>query len=219
MPATPAQLAVYAHTLRKVADREDAAGRPDLAQDLRAVMTFVEDCAAAMVAPAPPITVPVPAVNADDPIVLHTDGACSGNPGPGGWAVLVGPPENGVSYSGGNPATTNNRMEMAAMVRALEHCVHTPGAYRIRSDSQYVLKGLTEWMRGWKARGWRKGDGKPVENRDLWETLDAALTAAKAVSTVELAYVKGHAGDPGNEACDEIAVASRDRAAASGVAF
>lgn len=145
--------------------------------------------------------------------VIHTDGACSGNPGPGGWAVIVD--RDGVRRSryGGDPATTNNRMEMTAMIVALREAATAGGQVVIRADSEYVIKGLTEWMPGWKARGWRNASGKPVVNRDLWEEMSAARAEAEAAGAlVVMEHVRGHSGDPGNEACDELAVRGRDEA-------
>lgn len=145
--------------------------------------------------------------------IIHTDGACSGNPGPGGWAVIVD--QNGMRSAryGGDPATTNNRMEMTAMIVALRDAATAGGQVVIRADSEYVIKGLTEWMPGWKARGWRNASGKPVVNRDLWEEMSAARAEAEAAGAlVVMEHVRGHSGDPGNEACDELAVRGRDEA-------
>lgn len=145
--------------------------------------------------------------------VIHTDGACSGNPGPGGWAVIVDHGGVRTGRYGGEPATTNNRMEMTAMIAAFREAARTGGEVIIRADSEYVLKGLTEWLPGWEARGWRNASGKPVVNRDLWEGMKAARAAAsKAGARVSLEHVRGHSGDPGNEACDELAVRGREEA-------
>lgn len=153
-------------------------------------------------------------------IRICTDGACSGNPGPGGWAVVI---ENNYLHpmSGGELETTNNRMEMTAMLNALTFAAEVKGGARIliRTDSKYVLDGLTSWIKGWKARDWRKSNGKPVENQDLWKRLDAAYEAAAKTKDVEIRHVKGHAGDPWNEACDKLAVAARIQVAETGKGF
>jgi ribonuclease HI len=134
---------------------------------------------------------------------IYTDGACSGNPGPGGWGVVVHF-TNGQQHELGSyeASTTNNRMEMQAAIAALEFWhQHGQGeAFTLLSDSQYVIKGITEWVRGWQRRGWKTASGQPVLNRDLWERLDALNSPA-----VQWQYVRGHSGDPGNERCDMIA--------------
>ncbi|TAD73184.1 MAG: ribonuclease HI [Oscillatoriales cyanobacterium] len=134
---------------------------------------------------------------------IYTDGACSGNPGPGGWGVVVRF-TNGQQHELGSyeAATTNNRMEMQAAIAALEFWhQHGQGeAFTLLSDSQYVIKGITEWVRGWQRRGWKTASGQPVLNRDLWERLDALNSPA-----VQWQYVRGHSGEPGNERCDTIA--------------
>ena len=132
-------------------------------------------------------------------IEAYTDGACSGNPGPGGWGVLIlsDPP---TRLRGGEAATTNNRMELTAAIEAL--AAHPPGtALRVYTDSQYVKNGVTQWVHGWKRNGWKTAARKPVKNQDLWQRLDG-LAAERAV---EWAWVKGHAGDPGNEEADRLA--------------
>ena len=135
-------------------------------------------------------------------LVIYTDGACSGNPGPGGWGVLMQSGGKARELSGGEAQTTNNRMEMTAAIRALEAI--KPG-YRggvvLYTDSTYLLKGITEWIHGWKRRGWKTSAKKPVLNADLWRELDALNSARD----VEWRWVKGHAGDPGNERADELA--------------
>lgn len=133
-------------------------------------------------------------------VVIYTDGACKGNPGRGGWGALL--EHNGVrkELKGGEAQTTNNRMEMMAAIVALE-TLKEPCAVLLHTDSTYVLKGLTEWMPGWKARGWKTADKKPVKNQDLWQRLDAAVARHK----VEWKWVKGHAGNPGNERADQLA--------------
>ena len=139
-------------------------------------------------------------------IEVFTDGACLGNPGPGGWGVLI--VDNGArrELNGGEAETTNNRMEMMAAIRALEE---TAGATAITlvTDSQYVKNGITSWIKGWKKNGWKNASKQPVKNRDLWERLDA-LTQNRAV---EWKWVKGHSGHPENDRVDELA---REAAAA-----
>lgn len=135
-------------------------------------------------------------------LTIYTDGACSGNPGPGGWGVLMQYGETEKTLYGGEPATTNNRMELMAAIRALEAIKSGyGGSITLWTDSTYVLKGITEWIHGWKARGWKKGDKKPVVNKDLWLELDALNSAYD----VNWKWVKGHAGVDGNERADELA--------------
>lgn len=134
--------------------------------------------------------------------VAYTDGACSGNPGRGGWGVVF---LDGRTFSGGEAATTNNRMEMMAVIRALEET--PPGdALTLHIDSQYVIKGITQWMAGWKRNGWLTAAKKPVKNKELWERLDA-LTDGRP-GRVEYKWVKGHSGDPHNDEADALAVAA-----------
>ncbi|MBA3856645.1 MAG: ribonuclease HI [Cyanobacteria bacterium PR.3.49] len=141
-------------------------------------------------------------------VLIYTDGACTGNPGPGGWACIVLLPDGNVhELGGGVKETTNNRMEMAAAIRALamlepkEQCPIV-----LYTDSSYVIKGITQWIWGWRSRGWKSADGKDVANRELWEELLRQVTRLKP-STIDWRYVRGHSGYPGNERCDEIAVA------------
>jgi ribonuclease HI len=131
---------------------------------------------------------------------VYADGACKGNPGPGGWGVLLVEGGRERELHGGEPATTNNRMELTAVIRALESL---PRGRRVRlyTDSQYVQKGITEWIHAWKRRGWRTADKKPVKNEDLWKQLDEAARHHR----VEWHWVKGHAGHPGNERADALA--------------
>jgi ribonuclease HI len=131
---------------------------------------------------------------------VYADGACKGNPGPGGWGVLLVEGGRERELHGGEPATTNNRMELTAVIRALESL---PRGRRVRlyTDSQYVQKGITEWIHAWKRRGWRTADNKPVKNEDLWKQLDEAARHHR----VEWHWVKGHAGHPGNERADALA--------------
>lgn len=133
-------------------------------------------------------------------VEIWTDGACKGNPGVGGWGALMRYGNNKKELFGGELETTNNRMEMMAVIQALQ-TLKRPMPIRLHVDSQYVKKGLTEWMQGWIARGWRTADKKPVKNQDLWEQLNQ-LTAQHDIQWI---WVKGHAGDPGNERADELA--------------
>ena len=133
-------------------------------------------------------------------VVAYTDGACSGNPGPGGWGVLLLWGDHEKELSGGEAATTNNRMELQAAIEAL--LAVKPGVpVAIHTDSTYVRDGITSWIGKWKRNGWKTAARKPVKNEDLWRRLDE-LTQARAVSWH---WVKGHAGDPGNERADELA--------------
>jgi len=135
-------------------------------------------------------------------LVIYTDGACSGNPGPGGWGVLMQFGDKEKTLKGGETETTNNRMEMMAAIKALEAIKPGyKGTVTLWTDSTYVLKGITEWIHGWKKRGWKKSDKKPVINKDLWQQLDA-LNAERDISWK---WVKGHAGIEGNERADELA--------------
>ncbi len=130
----------------------------------------------------------------------YTDGACRGNPGPGGWGVVLRAAGAEKEMFGGEPATTNNRMEMWAAISALE-ALRQPCQVRLFTDSQYVLKGMTEWLPGWKSRDWKTADRKPVKNVDLWQRLEQAA----ARHTVQWVWVRGHNGDPGNELADSLA--------------
>ena len=138
-------------------------------------------------------------------IEIYTDGACRGNPGPGGWAATLESCEHFRELSGAEADTTNNRMELTAVIRALE-ALKRPSQVIVHTDSEYVRRGITEWMRAWKARDWRTADRKPVKNRDLWELLDAAA----ARHEVDWRWVKGHSGVPGNERVDALANAAID---------
>ena len=138
-------------------------------------------------------------------IDIYTDGACRGNPGPGGWGALLLSGTRERELSGAEPATTNNRMELQAVISALQALKRRARA-RIYTDSQYVRLGITAWLTGWKARGWRTADRKPVKNQDLWEQLDALA----ADHELEWHWVKGHSGVPGNERCDALANAAID---------
>ena len=135
-----------------------------------------------------------------DRVAIWTDGACSGNPGPGGWGTLLRYGGAVRELSGGEPVTTNNRMELMAAIAALES-LSRPCAVDLYTDSQYLRGGVTGWMAGWKRNGWRTADKKPVKNQDLWERLDAAL----GHHTIAWHWVKGHAGHAENEQADLLA--------------
>lgn len=133
-------------------------------------------------------------------VEVFTDGACRGNPGPGGWGVLLRCRGHEKTLRGGEPQTTNNRMELTAAIRALES-LKRPCRVVLTTDSQYVRKGITEWMANWKRRGWKTADRKPVKNVDLWRRLDEA----RARHEVQWHWVRGHAGHPENELADRLA--------------
>ncbi len=136
-------------------------------------------------------------------ITIYTDGACKGNPGPGGWgAILRSQGHLEKELFGGEMLTTNNRMEMTAVIEALS-ALKRPCDIDLYIDSKYVLQGITEWLPGWKARGWKTAAKQPVKNVDLWQKLDALVSTAG--HTIEWVWVKGHAGDPGNERADALA--------------
>jgi ribonuclease HI len=133
-------------------------------------------------------------------VVIHTDGGCEGNPGPGGWAAVLRHGEQTWEVSGGEMATTNNRMELTAAIRALQ-ALRESCQVQLFTDSQYLRKGITEWIASWKARGWKTKEKQPVKNVDLWQQLDAAVGKHR----VEWKWLKGHAGHKDNERCDELA--------------
>ncbi len=135
-------------------------------------------------------------------IEIHTDGACKGNPGPGGWGVLLRSGHTEKELFGGELATTNNRMELTAVIEALA-ALKRPCQVSLYLDSEYVRKGITEWIHGWKARGWRTASKQPVKNVELWQRLDELV--ATAGHRIEWHWVRGHAGDPGNERADALA--------------
>jgi ribonuclease HI len=135
-------------------------------------------------------------------ITIYTDGACKGNPGPGGWGVLLKSGATEKELCGGERETTNNRMEMTAVIRALE-ALKRPCKVNLHLDSKYVLQGITEWLPGWKAKGWKTASKQPVKNVDLWQQLDALVNSGG--HEIEWIWVKGHAGDPGNERADALA--------------
>ena len=140
-------------------------------------------------------------------IVIFTDGACTGNPGPGGWASILASPKGRVKELGGyDPQTTNNRMELTGAIRALA-ALKPPlsGDVHLYTDSTYVIRGITQWIWGWRKRGWKTADGKDISNRELWEELSRQVTRLKP-ATIDWRYSRGHVGIPGNERCDEIAV-------------
>jgi ribonuclease HI len=131
---------------------------------------------------------------------IYTDGACSGNPGPGGWGVLLRYDGHEKELYGGEPLTTNNRMELMAAIMALES-LRRPVKARVHTDSQYLRGGITQWIHDWKRKGWRTADKKPVKNVDLWQRLEAALER----HDVQWLWVRGHAGHPENERADALA--------------
>jgi ribonuclease HI len=131
---------------------------------------------------------------------VFTDGACRGNPGPGGWGVVMRFGQHERELSGAEPATTNNRMELMAAIMALES-IKEPCTVELTTDSQYVRQGITQWLVNWKRNGWRTSDRKPVKNQDLWQRLDAAAAAHR----VDWHWVKGHSGHLENERCDTLA--------------
>lgn len=133
-------------------------------------------------------------------VEIYTDGACSGNPGPGGWGAILRSGRHEKEIWGGEPQTTNNRMELLAVIRALE-LLKRPVVAHVHTDSQYVQKGISEWIHGWKARGWKTAAKEPVKNADLWRELDAAASRHK----VSWIWVRGHAGHVENERADALA--------------
>ncbi|HYP69034.1 MAG TPA: ribonuclease HI [Thiobacillaceae bacterium] len=135
-----------------------------------------------------------------DIVDAYTDGACKGNPGPGGWGALLICGKHRKELFGGEAETTNNRMELKAVIEALNALTRSTKV-RLHTDSQYVHKGISLWLPGWKRKGWKTAEGKPVKNQDLW----LALEEAARLHTVEWVWVKGHAGHPGNERADELA--------------
>jgi ribonuclease HI len=146
-------------------------------------------------------------------VTIYTDGACKGNPGPGGWGAWLSSGGHDKELFGGEPSTTNNRMELTAPIEALASLKRSCDVV-IYLDSEYVRKGITEWIVNWQRRGWKTADGKPVKNADLWMRLDAL----RKLHTVDWRWVKGHAGDPGNERADSLAnkgVASLSKVRAS----
>lgn len=152
-------------------------------------------------------------------IIAYTDGACAGNPGPGGWAVVLearsdldGSLLKSRERSGGDPYATNNQMELMAVIQALD-ALTMPAEITIYTDSKYVMDGATQWMQNWKANNWLTASKKPVANKELWECLDKLLRQHR----VTFEWVKGHAGDPGNERVDQLACKARDLMKATNV--
>ncbi|HLJ53276.1 MAG TPA: ribonuclease HI [Rhizomicrobium sp.] len=139
----------------------------------------------------------------DTIIDIYTDGACSGNPGPGGWAAILRTKGHERELSGSEVATTNNRMELTAVIRALE-ALKRPSAIRLHTDSRYVMDGAAKWLPRWKANGWKTADKKPVKNAELWRALDAAMSGHR----ISWTWVAGHSGHPENERADELARAA-----------
>lgn len=135
-------------------------------------------------------------------VIVYTDGACKGNPGPGGWGVLLRSGAAEKELFGGEAQTTNNRMELTAVIEALA-ALKRPCEVALYLDSEYVRKGITEWLKGWKAKGWKTAAGQPVKNVDLWQRLDQLV--AQGGHRIHWHWVKGHAGDPGNERADALA--------------
>jgi ribonuclease HI len=133
-------------------------------------------------------------------IEIYTDGACRGNPGPGGWGVLLISGEQRKTLHGGETETTNNRMELTAAIEAL-NALRGSSRVILHTDSKYVMDGINDWMPNWKKRGWKTAAKKPVKNKDLWQALDAAVGR----HDIDWRWVKGHAGNPGNEMADELA--------------
>ena len=141
-----------------------------------------------------------PSPTSPPPVVIYTDGACSGNPGPGGWGVVLSYQGTEKEMCGGEPDTTNNRMELMAAIIALETLTR-PMPVQLFTDSAYVKNGITDWLPGWKAKNWRTAAKKPVKNADLWQRLDTA----RQRHAIDWCWVKGHAGNPGNERADRLA--------------
>lgn len=141
-----------------------------------------------------------------DHVEIFTDGACSGNPGPGGWGAVMRFNHQEKDLSGGEKDTTNNRMEMMAVIAALE-ALKRPCQVTITTDSQYVMKGMTEWLPGWKTKNWRTASKQPVKNADLWQRMEKAA----AIHQLTWQWVRGHSGHPENERADQLAVAAREK--------
>lgn len=141
-------------------------------------------------------------------IIIFSDGACSGNPGPGGWgSVIVLPDDSVIEMGAGDPSTTNNRMEMIASLEALKALKDVLNPIDFYTDSTYLIRGITQWIFGWRRKGWKTAEGGDVSNKDIWEELSKVVQARGAEGKIEWKYSRGHIGIPGNERCDEIAVA------------
>jgi ribonuclease HI len=138
-------------------------------------------------------------------VEIYTDGSCRGNPGPGGWAALLTNGGHETILQGAELETTNNRMELTAAIRALQSLAE-PSAVTLYTDSEYVMKGINEWLPAWKARGWKTAAKKPVKNQDLWQALDSAVVAHR----IAWRWVRGHTGNPGNERVDRLANSAID---------
>ncbi|HEY7188206.1 MAG TPA: ribonuclease HI [Vicinamibacterales bacterium] len=146
-------------------------------------------------------------MDTSSPIIVFTDGAAKGNPGPGGWgAIVVTPDQHILELGGGSPHTTNNRMELSGAISALQHVANQSGPVAIYTDSTYLIRGITQWVWSWKKRGWKTAEGGDVLNKELWEQL-SSLVGARARSDVRWHWVRGHVGTPGNERADQISVA------------
>ncbi len=133
-------------------------------------------------------------------VIIYSDGACSGNPGPGGWGALLRFGRHEKELSGGEPATTNNRMELMAAIQSLK-ALNQPCRVDFYTDSSYVKNGIEQWLKNWKARGWKTASKKPVKNQDLWQALDVAIQPHR----IQWYWVRGHAGDRDNERVDQLA--------------
>jgi len=138
----------------------------------------------------------------DKPVEIFCDGSCLGNPGPGGWGAILRKAGTEREISGGANSTTNNRMELAAAVEAL-NIINKPSRVTVTTDSQYLVKGMTDWMKTWIKKGWRTSGGKPVKNRELWEELNRLAS----IHRIKWKWIRGHAGHPENERCDRLAMA------------
>lgn len=142
-------------------------------------------------------------------VIIYTDGACRGNPGIGGWGALIRSGEHEKPIKGSESETTNNRMELQAAIEALK-TLEERSQVELYTDSQYLQKGILQWLDGWKRKGWKRAKGKPVKNRDLWEKLDKLRNQHE----IDWRWVKGHSGDPGNERADQLANQAIDQALA-----
>ncbi len=143
-----------------------------------------------------------------DSTIIFCDGACSGNPGPGGWGAIVTTPDAQIrELGGGARQTTNNQMELLATTEALRNIAHVAGPVILYTDSVYVIRGITQWIWGWMRKGWKTAEGAEVSNREYWQALAAVVAKRKGAENIIWKYVRGHTGVPGNERCDEIAVA------------
>jgi ribonuclease HI len=140
--------------------------------------------------------------------VIFCDGACSGNPGPGGWGAIVATPDGHVKeLAGSEKITTNNRMELLGSITSLSSIKDVPGRVILCTDSVYVIRGITQWIFGWRKKGWKTAEGKEVANQELWEDLSKVVQARGKANGIDWKFVRGHSGIPGNERCDEVAVA------------